>query len=129
MPSTVCLQKDFVRELSVCQPDLTKATRQVRDETLTVFYGSSTFVLTLFDISIDGAAIESWLQAIGAQSTSYLRRIKIIYRRKKTAKYIKKKLLSTMEQLGIRSATEGVVVATRLKCPFCYCEKCIMHIA
>lgn len=111
----------------VVQPELTKVNKQVRVETLQLFYGSGqSFLFTLFDKDTDSISIFKWLRTIGKHNASLLRSVKIVYRKKKDRKFIEMTLLPAINKLGVRTeAKQPVVVVTRLTYPFCYCEECI----
>ena len=110
----------------VAQPALTKVNKQTRIETLQLFYGSQSFLFTLFYRDTDSVSIFKWLRTIGKNNASFLRTVKIVYRKKQDVKFIRKTLLPAMNRLGVRTeAKQDVVVAIRLTYPFCYCEECI----
>jgi len=69
--------KNHVVEIS--QPDATKVCKQIRADTLPNFYGSHTFIFTIFDIKEDGGSVTAWLETIGPKNTNMLlRRIVIV---------------------------------------------------
>lgn len=114
---------------STSQPALTMINKQIRQETLPMFYGIQSFLFTLFERASDSVSIFKWLRTIGKQNASFLRSIKIVYRKKKDRQYIQKTLMKSMNKLGVRTdAKEGVVMAIRLEYPFCYCEGCIRNL-
>ena len=54
------------------QPDLTRVCRQVRDDTLPMFYGSNHFVL---DGDCYGTSYRKWLRVIGPRNVALLRTV------------------------------------------------------
>ncbi|KAK3711206.1 hypothetical protein LTR37_009800 [Vermiconidia calcicola] len=99
---------------SVAQPGLTKVSKQIREETLSMLYGTHTFLVTLMEKNIDGGLICKWLRTI-------------VYRKKKDKHYIEKELMKAMEKLGVRT-DDGVLKVKTLEYPFCYCEGCIRRV-
>jgi hypothetical protein len=95
---------------------------------MAMFYGTATFVFTLFAIETDAHSITSWLKGIGQTNAGYLRTVKIIYRAKGVGHYIKKTLLPNMKDLGVK-IENGIVEMKQFKYPYCYCEHCVMSVA
>lgn len=113
----------------IAQPSLTRVNKQIRSETLPIFYSAQAFLFTLFDRKIDSISILEWLRTIGKQNASFIRDIKIVYRKKKDRQYIMKTMLPIMKRYGVSTeAKEGVLMAMRLVYPFCYCERYIRHL-
>ena len=111
------------RNTSVAQPDLAKVNKQIRTDTLSIFYGNQTFVFTVFDEKIDAPMIGRWLKTIGWANATMLRSVKVVYRSKKTKRFITKDLVPEMGRMGVKT---DVVETLRFGYPYCYCEKCIM---
>ena len=111
----------------LAQPEIMKVSKQVREDTLSIFYGSHTFLVTLMDKNIDGRTIRQWLETIGRKNASRLRDVKLVYRTKKDRRYIEGRLLPAMRRLSVRT-DEGMVDVKRLTYPFCYCEGCIRRL-
>lgn len=111
----------------VAPPDMAKVSKQVREETLSIYYGDHTFLVTLLDRDIDSETICEWLETIGERSAASLRNVKLVYRTKKDLYYIEKELMPAMHKLGMRN-TDDVVELKRLRYPYCYCEGCIRRL-
>lgn len=73
-------------ENGVEQPELTKVSRQIRNDTLPIFYGSHIFLFTLFDRDVDATSICKWMSRIGRHNVSLLRKVIIVTRSKKNTK-------------------------------------------
>ena len=107
----------------ISQPELTKVSKQVRDETLSIFYGNRSFLFTLMNTEIDGLTVRKWLRTIGKENAAKLRTLKIVYRTKADRRYVKEDLMREMKKLGVKT-DEDVVMVKRLQYPYCYCEHC-----
>lgn len=60
-------------EHGVEQPPLTKVCHQFRNDTLPIFYGTNSFMFTIFDRKIDVASIFKWSKSIGPRNVALLR--------------------------------------------------------
>lgn len=110
------------------QPALTRVCKEVRDDTLLMFYGGTSFLFTIFDRKIDTTSLFKWLRTIGKQNAGFLARIKIVVRNKKTTEYVQKELIPALRKLGVRTEDDDgveVVQVTKLTYPYCFCEHCI----
>ena len=71
----------LLKERVVSQPALTCASKQIRGESLPVFYGANSFeyVLSQYSCSIDGAECGrlDWLVAIGTQNRLFMQELKV----------------------------------------------------
>ena len=106
------------------QPALTKVSKKVRDETLPIFYGSHSFLFTLFDREIDSASIFKWVRTIGKDNAGLLRKVSIVVRNNKDLKYAENELIPALKRQGLK--TEGREVEVyKLPYPNCYCEGCV----
>ncbi|TKA29783.1 hypothetical protein B0A50_03147 [Salinomyces thailandicus] len=108
---------------TVEHPALTQVSKQVRADTLPMFYGRRIFVFTLFDRQANSQSIVEWLARIG-DNADLLLMVAIVCRKKADRKYFRKVLRPMMEDLGLR---DGVTISVRLEYPFCYCERCILE--
>ncbi|KAK3718515.1 hypothetical protein LTR37_005019 [Vermiconidia calcicola] len=111
----------------VAQPALTEVSKEIREETLSIFYGSHTFLVTLMEKNIDGGLICKWLKTIGKANAARLSDLRLVYRKKKDKHYIQTELMKVMEKLGVRT-DDGVLTVKKLEYPFCYCEGCIRRV-
>ncbi|KAK5127963.1 hypothetical protein LTR85_005080 [Meristemomyces frigidus] len=114
--------------LPTTQPSLTMMSKQVRRDTLPMFYGNHGFVFTRFDTESDGSNIETWLEALGAANAKMLFCVVIVVRKKKQQLYVEKTLLPKMRQLGVR-VDDIFLRSVRVGYPFCCCETCVMRTA
>ena len=107
------------------QPALTKVSKEVRNDTLPIFYGSHCFMFTLFDRNTESASIFKWVRNIGKDSAALLREVKIVVRTKRDGKYVENELKPALKKLGLNAhgGTDAKVV--KLRFPFCYCETCV----
>lgn len=110
----------------IAQSALTMVNKQIRMETLPIFYGAQSFLFTIFGRDAKNSVFK-WLRTIGQRNASYLRSIKIVYRKKRDRRYIMEELLPSIKKLGVRTEA-GVVMAIRFEYPFCYCEGCILNL-
>ncbi|KAF2173636.1 hypothetical protein M409DRAFT_48583 [Zasmidium cellare ATCC 36951] len=60
------------------QPELTMVCRQVRQETLPIFYGNHTFVACWRPVEGDSCGLELWVERIGTTNAGYVRDIRIV---------------------------------------------------
>lgn len=67
---------------------------------------------TIFDGEADGAAIVQMIRAIGSDSAAKIKRLNILYSKKKDLKYIMTSLMRDLKLAGINT-TEGAVEVTR----------------
>ena len=109
----------------VKQPALSKASKQVRFETLSIFYGQHSFLFTLFDRGIDSRSIFKYIRTIGKDSVGMLRDVKIVVRSKADQKYVENELIEMLKKLGLSTDNGTIVGVVKLPYPFCYCENCI----
>ena len=109
------------------QPALTKVSKQVRDETLPIFYGSQSFLLTLFDREVDSASIFKWVRTIGKDNAGLLRKVSIVVRSNKDLKYAENELIPALKRQGLKTEGRDVKVL-RLPYPNCYCEGCVRKV-
>jgi hypothetical protein len=107
------------------QPELTKVSKQVRNDTLPIFYGSHSFLFTLFDREIDTASIFKWMRAIDKDNAALLREVKIVVRSKRDMKYAENKLKPALKKQGLDVDGRTDVKVVKLQYPFCYCEGCV----
>lgn len=70
------------------QPPLTRVSRQVRDETLPIFYGNHRFVCTLFDPVEQEQMLLAWLEKIGPISAGLIRELYVVYSKKAVKQYV-----------------------------------------
>lgn len=84
-----------------------------------MFYGSNSFLLTLFDLEKDMQSIEDWLKTIGSTSAGMLRRVKLVYRTRSHQRDIRKNVLPMMVELGVQKEAVEVM---RLKVSFVSCD-------
>lgn len=109
-------------EATTEQPDITRVSSAVREDTLSIFYGGHPFVFRF--ISSDGTdkhKILQYLDTIGPHNARRLEEVHIVYARKKQAKEIEKDVLREMKVRGVSTggmANLGVVRLTRLGWPF-----------
>jgi hypothetical protein len=101
---------------------MTRVSRQVRHDTLPMYYGSHSFLFTLFNLKSDGESIIGWLNTIGPVNAGLLRDLKIVYRTKKLIHILQKGILPKMRELGVK---DDAVTVKRLPYPYCYCEGCV----
>jgi hypothetical protein len=122
------------------QPALTKVCRALRRETLSMFYGTNTFVFTWFDMAgnadweHDVLSFKRWLAAIGPINAGMLRSIKVVCRhvwaidetgrRMRRSEWVRERFVPEMVSFGVR---DGVVTSTMLSVGFqkFFCECCI----
>ncbi|KAK4898663.1 hypothetical protein LTR27_003835 [Elasticomyces elasticus] len=102
-------------ESGIAQPAVTHTSKQVRADTLPMFYGTHTFYFVLRDQYQDESMIERWLSTIGRDNAVRLCKIVAIYTTKRHA--------AAMRKLGVRS---GVVKLMRTSYPHCACKRCVM---
>lgn len=108
----------------VPQPALTRTCRQIRAETLPVFYGSHRFVLMLpsYYRWVSGRKfVHPSTDAIVPGFVALLRHIGIVYVRRKQLGWIKTVLLPDMKQKGFSAKT--VTLATTYRNTYSY-DKC-----
>ncbi|PIA95024.1 hypothetical protein CB0940_08480 [Cercospora beticola] len=109
-------------EATTDQPAITRVSRVVRGDTLSIFYGGHPFIFRL--ISTDGSdkdKILQYLDTIGLVNASRLEEVYIVYARKQQEKEIEKDLLREMKVRGVITGGMdklGVVRLTRLGYPF-----------
>jgi hypothetical protein len=106
------------------QPALTKVSKQVRNDTLPIFYGSHSFLFTLFDREVDSASIFKWVRKIGKDNAGRLMTVKIVVRRKGDEKYAENELIPALKRQGLKTEGRDVKVI-KLSYPYCYCERCV----
>ena len=106
------------------QPALTKVSKQVRNDTLPIFYGSHSFLFALFDREVDSVSIFKWVRSIGKDNAGMLRTVKIVVRSKRDQKYVENELIPALKRLGLQTEGRDVKVF-KLSYPYCYCERCV----
>lgn len=109
------------------QPALTKVSKEVRNDTLPIFYGSHSFLLTLFDRDADIASIFKWFRKIGKENAALLREVKIVVRTKGDKKYAQTELKRALKKRGLNADGGTIVKVVKLRYPFCYCEYCVRN--
>ncbi|KAK5712916.1 hypothetical protein LTR17_017822 [Elasticomyces elasticus] len=107
----------------IIQPPITRTSKQVRADTLPMFYGTHTFYFVLRDQYQEETMIERWLSKIGRDNADRLCKIVAIYTTKRHGKDFNKYTAAAMRKLGVRS---GVVELMRTSYPHCACNRCIM---
>ncbi|EME84711.1 uncharacterized protein MYCFIDRAFT_82809 [Pseudocercospora fijiensis CIRAD86] len=105
---------------------IAQVSKSVRAETLGIFHASNHFFATIFDTPKDRGVIMRWLKSIGPENASKITSFHIVYSRNEQLRFVKKKLVKKMKEMGLR-VDDGVVEATKLKAPFCRCEHCVMQ--
>ncbi|KAK5695000.1 hypothetical protein LTR17_024713 [Elasticomyces elasticus] len=111
-------------------PKLTRVSRDVRADTLPMYYGKHTFHFRLFHGHMnqeardqDETSLLSWLSAIGPRNASLLRNFVITFSRDKDAHYIRRNLQPRMAKLGVRVGEAVKLVRTVY--PHCSCIQCV----
>lgn len=67
-----------------CQPAITRTCRQLRQDSLPVFYALSNFkIVILYALPPNFTVPKNWLRAIGAENAKHITRLDIDYRRSK----------------------------------------------
>ncbi|KAK4949349.1 hypothetical protein LTR10_011967 [Elasticomyces elasticus] len=107
----------------IIQPPITRTSKQVRADTLPMFYGTHTFYFVLHNQYQEETMIERWLSKIGRHNASRLCKIVAIYTTKRHSKDFTKYTVAAMRKLGVRS---GVVELMRTSYPHCACNRCVM---
>lgn len=115
------------RLVGLTQPALTKVSKKVRAETLPMFYGKHIFVFIVFEVERDCDSILRWLSRIGMENAEMLRKVVVLYKKKKVVRYFEKELRPEMAKLGARVG-DGAVQLMRMKYPYCECEGCVMKV-
>lgn len=140
------------------QPPLTRVNRQIREETLSMFYHGNAFVFKLDGIrdSEECSYMEKFMRVIGHKKAAMLGDVRIVYAKKAVGRWIKRELvwkvsswhsfpalaawlvgfglrdhlltLEKLRQLGVRTDL-GVVRCQRLGYPFCDCARCVRRCA
>ncbi|KAK4898662.1 hypothetical protein LTR27_003834 [Elasticomyces elasticus] len=103
-------------------PKLTRVSRDVRADTLPMYYGKHIFQFRLFHRKQDEKSMLSWLSAIGPRNASLLRNFVITFSKDKDAHYIKRHLQPQMAKLGVRVGEAVKLVRTSY--PYCSCIQC-----
>jgi hypothetical protein len=114
-----CLYVTGVPRVDIAQPPITRVSKLVRDEALSIWYGKHTYYFALRD---DGRIITRW-RKIGPRSASMLRKMVIVYSRKEAAKCYLKTLREQMAGLGVK--VDEAVTLVRTKYPYCTCSNCV----
>lgn len=94
-------------EHGVEQPVLSNVSKEVRNNTLPIFYGTNSFLFTIFDREIDSQSIFKWARTIGRANMSLLKEIKIVVWAKRNVKYVHNQLIPALKKLGLRSKEGG----------------------
>ncbi|KAK3617262.1 hypothetical protein LTR56_025416 [Elasticomyces elasticus] len=111
-------------------PELARVSKEVRADTLPMYYGKHTFHFRLFhghmnqdERDQDETSLLSWLSAIGARNASLLRNFVITFSKDKDAHYIRRNLQPQMAKLGVRVGEAVKLVRTSY--PHCSCVQCV----
>jgi len=118
-----CNHFDMKVPTNIVQPSLTRVSKQVRNDTLSIFYGKHYFYFALRNITTDRKIITRWLRKIGPQNASLLRKLVIVYSKKENVRYYRKTLSKEMAALGVN--VDGAVKVQRTKYPYCTCNVCV----
>ncbi|PIA94771.1 hypothetical protein CB0940_08786 [Cercospora beticola] len=125
-------------------PTLAKVNQQLRFDVLSSMFLKSRLYGTVFVKEKDGAAILHRIGGMGQEAASTIRKLYVIYSKKKDYKYISNELLPGLKTAGVR-VEDGVVDVVRLMqeknvpkpaapqvleermLPGCKCECCIVQ--
>ncbi|PPJ55849.1 hypothetical protein CBER1_07443 [Cercospora berteroae] len=125
-------------------PTLANVNQQLRFDVLSNMFLKSRLYATVFDQEKDGAAILHRIRDMGREAASAIRKLYMIYSRKRDYKYISNELLPSLEAAGVR-VEDGVADVVRLMqeklvpkpatpqvleermLPGCECECCIVQ--
>ncbi|KAK3617261.1 hypothetical protein LTR56_025415 [Elasticomyces elasticus] len=108
----------------IIQPPITRTSKQVRADTLPMFYGTHTFYFVLRDRYQEETIIERWLSKIGRTNAGRLCKVFAIYTTKQDGKDFTKYTAAAMRKLGVRS---GVIELMRTSYPHCACNRCVLR--
>lgn len=91
---------------TVNQPELTRVSRQVRKDTLPIFYGHHPFVyrVTAGNVQASVQKLLDWLDTLGPTNAAMIRRLVLVYLRKKNLRYFTVKLLPELRRRGLDTA-------------------------
>ena len=144
---------DEDRLVGVNQPALIRACRQIREDTLPIWYGNQTFFFTIFGTkarwcqrcqyppfrssqhckshhAVDTEwdtwlAVIQWLKLIGKANAASIRHVILVYSSTR-ARYRFQFKVNELQKLGLRVDEPGLLTWRSVGTPFCRCESCVM---
>lgn len=120
--------KEYLDEhvVSISQPAPSKVSKELRPETLSLFYGGYIFMFTAFKYKQIFDAPSSWLKKIGKRDAALVRKLMIVLPYAKDASdrlEIKSSLYKRLKGLGC----EAEVKFMSYEYGRCRCETCVLR--